>query len=188
MCAELPDAARAKEVWEQLGQCKDLNVARDLQMLTSPAAGYDELTHINQLMLGWVLEPGEDTRTILRLTAMKRTAGLDLSAPRVAATLDAMAARGVAIDPTAVTLELLMLSRDGAISPAVASYFDHLPTALQRRRRQGIARIESPAGVAVIVARPSGVRKFRSSPLKPRGASAKASCSVALSRQTTGGW
>ena len=112
------------------------------------AAGYDELTHINQLMLGWVLEPGEDTRTILRLTAMKRTAGLDLSAPRVAATLDAMAARGVAIDPTAVTLELLMLSRDGAISPAVASYFDHLPTALQRRRRQGIARIESPADEA----------------------------------------
>ncbi len=36
------------------------------------AAGYDELTHINQFMLGWVLEPGEDTRTLLRLTAMKR--------------------------------------------------------------------------------------------------------------------
>lgn len=29
------------------------------------AAGYDELTHINQLMLGWVLEEGEDTRTLL---------------------------------------------------------------------------------------------------------------------------
>lgn len=109
------------------------------------AGGYDELTHINQLMLGWVLEPGEDTRTLLRLTAMKRTAGLDLSAPRVRATLDTMQAGGIAIDPTAVTLELLMLSRDGKISPAVASYFDHLPTGLQRRRRQGIAKIESAA-------------------------------------------
>ncbi|MBU2342318.1 MAG: amidohydrolase family protein [Alphaproteobacteria bacterium] len=107
------------------------------------AAGYDELTHINQLMLGWVLEPEEDTRTILRLTAMKRSAGLELSEPRVEATLGTIEARDIAIDPTAVTLELLMLSRDGAISPAVASYFDHLPAGLQRSRRQGIARIES---------------------------------------------
>lgn len=109
------------------------------------AAGYDELTHINQLMLGWVLKPGEDTRTLLRLGAMKRTAGIDLAAPHVDTTLDAMEAHGVAIDPTAVTLELLMLSRDGSISPAVSSYFDNLPVSLQRRRRQGIARIENPA-------------------------------------------
>ena len=108
------------------------------------AAGYDEVTHINQLMLGWVLEPDEDTRTLLRLTAMKRTAGLDLTAPRVTKTLDAMEAGDIAIDPTAVTLELLMLSRDGQISPPVASYFDNLPISLQRRRRQGIARIDSP--------------------------------------------
>ncbi|WP_239804810.1 amidohydrolase family protein [Croceicoccus hydrothermalis] len=108
------------------------------------AAGYDEITHINQLMLGWVLQPDEDTRTLLRLTAMKRTAGLDLSLPRVEETLRAMEARHIALDPTAVTLELLMLSRDGEISPAVASYFDHLPIALQRRRRQGIAKIASP--------------------------------------------
>ncbi|MFN5822265.1 MAG: amidohydrolase, partial [Novosphingobium sp.] len=27
------------------------------------AAGFDEITHVNQLMLGWVLNPGEDTRT-----------------------------------------------------------------------------------------------------------------------------
>lgn len=109
------------------------------------AAGYDELTHVNQLMLGWVLEPDEDTRTLLRLTAMKRTAGLDLSSARVAATLDTMQAKNIAIDPTAVTLELLMLSRDGQISPAVSGYFDHLPIGLQRQRRQGIARIGGPA-------------------------------------------
>lgn len=112
------------------------------------ASGYDEITHINQLMLGWVLEPGEDTRTLLRLTAMKRTAGLDLGSPRVSTTLDAMEAGDIAIDPTAVTLELLMLSRDGQVSPAVASYFDNLPISLQRRRRQGIAKIESPANDA----------------------------------------
>ncbi|AOH82673.1 amidohydrolase [Sphingomonas panacis] len=108
-------------------------------------AGYDEVTHINQVMLGWVLKPEEDTRTPLRLTAMRRTAGLDLAAPRVQATLDRMAARHIAHDPTAVTLELLMLSRDGTPSPAVAEYIDHLPIGLQRRRRQAIAPITSAA-------------------------------------------
>lgn len=108
-------------------------------------AGYDEVTHINQLMLGWVLAPREDTRTPLRLTAMRRTTTLDLSSPRVQATLDRMVAHRTAHDPTAVTLELLMLSRDGAPSPAVADYIDHLPIGLQRRRRQAIAPIASPA-------------------------------------------
>ncbi len=115
---------------------------------TMIAAGYDEVTHINQLMLGWVLDPKEDTRTPLRLTAMRRTADLDLASPRVQQTIEAMAAHDIALDPTAVTLELLMLSRDGQPSPAVANYIDHLPIALQRRRRQGIAPIETPADAA----------------------------------------
>ncbi|WBO20769.1 amidohydrolase family protein [Sphingomonas abietis] len=108
-------------------------------------AGYDEVTHINQLMLGWVLDPQEDTRTPLRLTAMKRTATLDLQSPRVQKTIDMMVAGKIAHDPTAVTLELLMLSRDGKPSPSVAEYIDHLPIGLQRRRRQAIAPIASPA-------------------------------------------
>ena len=40
------------------------------------AAGYDELTHINQFVLGWILKPGEDTRNLLRLTALRRLPGL----------------------------------------------------------------------------------------------------------------
>src|SRR3546814_9962317 len=46
-------------------------------------AGFDELTHINQVMLGWVLEEGEDTRTLLRLTALDRLPDLDLSSAPV---------------------------------------------------------------------------------------------------------
>lgn len=111
-------------------------------------AGYDEVTHINQLMLGWVLDPKEDTRTPLRLTAMKRTATLDLASPRVRHTIDLMAARRIAHDPTAVTLELLMGGRDGKPNPAVADYIDHLPIGLQRRRRQAIAPIAGPADAA----------------------------------------
>ena len=112
------------------------------------AAGYDEVTHINQLMLGWVLDPGEDTRTPLRLTAMRRTATLDLAMPRVQRTIDRMVAGHIAHDPTAVTLELLMGGRDGVPNPAVADYIDHLPIGLQRRRRQAIAPITGPTDVA----------------------------------------
>ena len=111
-------------------------------------AGYDEVTHVNQLMLGWVLGPTEDTRTPLRLTAMKRTATLDLASPRVQHTIALMAARRIAHDPTAVTLELLMGGRDGQPNPAVADYIDHLPIGLQRRRRQAIAPIAGPADAA----------------------------------------
>ncbi len=63
-------------------------------------AGYDELTHINQTMLGWVLEPGEDTRTLLQLTALQRLPNLDLNSPPVQKTLDLMAQHKVAMDPT----------------------------------------------------------------------------------------
>ncbi|MEP9404367.1 amidohydrolase family protein [Sphingomonas silueang] len=122
-------------------------------------AGYDEVTHINQLMLGWVLAPGEDTRTPLRLTAMRRTATLDLASPRVMRTVAHMVAGNIAHDPTAVTLELLMGGRDGVPNPAVAGYIDHLPIGLQRRRRQAIAPIAGPADAAAYAGAMAKVRE-----------------------------
>ncbi len=101
------------------------------------ADGYDELAHINQLMLGWLLEDGEDTRTPLRLTAMQRAATLDLAtSPRVARTLALMQERGVALDPTAVIVEILMLSRAGEMSPGGEHFLDHMPVSYQRYRKR----------------------------------------------------
>jgi imidazolonepropionase-like amidohydrolase len=108
-------------------------------------AGYDEITHINQLMLGWVLEADEDTRTLLRLTALKRLPELDLDSAAVNATLDAMAARGVSIDPTLVIHESLLLSRNGVINPGAVDYIDHMPVSEQRWARSAWVAIESEA-------------------------------------------
>ena len=108
------------------------------------AAGYDELTHINQLMLGWVLEEGEDTRTLLRLTALRRLPALDLDSAPVQATLDAMAANNVAIDPTLAIHEALLLSRNGTVSPGTADYIDHMPVGSQRQARSAWADIATP--------------------------------------------
>lgn len=108
------------------------------------AAGYDELTHINQIMLGWVLEEGEDTRTLLRLTALKRLPELDLQSAEVQATIDEMAARDIAVDPTFAIHEALLLSRNGELSPGAADYIDHMPADMQRRARSAWAAIETP--------------------------------------------
>lgn len=108
-------------------------------------AGFDEMTHINQVMLGWVLAPGEDTRTLLRLTALKRLPGLDLNGEKVKETLDLMAENGVAIDPTLAIHEYLLLSRNGEMREGVHDYANHMPASFQRGAKVALVQIENDA-------------------------------------------
>jgi hypothetical protein len=94
--------------------------------------GYDEMTHINQFMLGWVMTQGEDTRTLFRLTAMKRFQNFDLNSPKVAHTLQLMVDGHKAIDPTLGIHENLFLNRDGQVPPGAVDYIDHLPIGARR--------------------------------------------------------
>lgn len=106
--------------------------------------GYDDIAHVNQLMLGWILDPKEDTRTPLRLTGMARGKDLDLSSPRVQATIDLMKAKGTKLDTTAMILERLMLSRSGQVQAGDAYYIDHVPIAYQRYRKRSFVTVNSP--------------------------------------------
>lgn len=106
--------------------------------------GYDEIAHSNQLILGWVLDQFEDTRTPLRLTAMARAADLDLESAKVRRTLDLIAQHNTAIDTSAVTLEHVMLSRAGEFSPATAHFVDHMPIGYQRYRRRAFVSTDEP--------------------------------------------
>jgi hypothetical protein len=90
-------------------------------------AGYDEIIHANQLMLGWVLKPGEDTRTPIRLTAMSRFADLDLSSAPVQKTLDSMQSRRIAFEPTLAIMRRLVMNRTGQVEPADQWWYSHLP-------------------------------------------------------------
>lgn len=105
-------------------------------------AGYNEVTHINQLMLGWLLEPDEDTRTPLRLTGMARGASLDLDDEKVKHTIALMQAQDVGIDPTAVILERLMMSRAGEVPPGDVDTLSHLPIGLQRYRKRSFVTLK----------------------------------------------
>ncbi|PLK27846.1 amidohydrolase [Novosphingobium sp. TH158] len=102
------------------------------------AAGYDELTHVNQLMLGWVLNPGEDTRTLFRFTAMRRFPTIDLKSEKVRTTLDAMVARKVAHEPTIGIHETGLTAIDGEPNPGAVDYIEHLPVAEQRALKQAL--------------------------------------------------
>lgn len=95
-------------------------------------AGYDEMTHINQFMLGWVMTPGEDTRTLFRLTALKRLPALDLQSPKVQHTIQMMVDGKKAIDPTLGIHEQLTQNRDGQIPPGAVDYLDHMPIGVKR--------------------------------------------------------
>jgi hypothetical protein len=99
------------------------------QMIT---AGYDEMTHINQFVLGWVIGPKEDTRTLFRLTALKRLPALDLSSPKVQHTIDLMVQGHKAIDPTLGIHENLLTNRDGTVPAGAVDYISHLPVGERR--------------------------------------------------------
>lgn len=107
-------------------------------------AGYDEITHINQLMLGWVLAPEEDTRTLLRLTALQRLPQVDLDGEAVNKTLDLMVANGVAIDPTIAIHEALLLARNGELQAGMADYVTNMPVAVQREAKAAWSAISTP--------------------------------------------
>lgn len=132
-----PDWVRPMaELAHQLG----LRVAGHIPAFVTPDRmiedGYDEITHVNQLMLGWLLDGGEDTRTAVRLTAMARAKKVDLSSPRVRRTLELMTARGTGLDTTAAILEQLMLSRAGRVMAGDAAYLAHTPMSYQRLRKR----------------------------------------------------
>ena len=110
---------------------------------TDIEAGFDEATHINQFALQWVIKPEEDTRTLFRLTALKRLQGLDLNSPRVQHSIDLMASHKAAIDPTLGIHENLLLNRDGKVPAGAVDYIDHMP--IGTRRSMMKARIDTSA-------------------------------------------
>jgi hypothetical protein len=111
-------------------------------------AGYDELTHLNQLALGWVIKPTEDTRTLFRITAQQRLPGLDLTSAPVQATMARLKAKGIGLDDTFVIHEWLFKSRNGKPQPWAVDVIDHLPIGEQRDAKQAVTDLATIGGEA----------------------------------------
>jgi Amidohydrolase family len=98
--------------------------------------GYDEINHINQLVLMFVLKPGEDPRTPVRFTVIgERLADLDLQGADFRRLVQLMKDRKTTLEPTMATFAPLFLGRPGKGSPTDAPWIDHVPAAVQRDRR-----------------------------------------------------
>lgn len=95
--------------------------------------GYDELQHINQVMLNFVSDPDTDSRDLTRFTLVgERTQALDLDSQPVRDFIALLAAQGTVVDATLNTFEAMYNQRQGDMDPALAAVADHVPFATQR--------------------------------------------------------
>jgi hypothetical protein len=96
--------------------------------------GYDEVQHINQLMLNFLVDDKTDTRTLERFyLPANKVADLDFDSKPVQDFIRLMASKKIASDPTLATFEFLH-QRDGTMSPIVAPVAEHLPPDVTRGR------------------------------------------------------
>jgi len=94
--------------------------------------GFDEVQHINQVMLNFLVTPETETRTIerFRLPA-DRVAGMDFDSKPVQDFIAMLASRQTVIDPTLATFDF-MQQRDGELASAYAAIADHMPPDVRR--------------------------------------------------------
>lgn len=101
--------------------------------------GYDEITHINFVMMQAMPDSVVDkSNGIARFEGIGRYAkDVDLGAEPMKSLIAAMAARRIVVDPTVSVFEALLVPENGDLSPAYAPYLGTLPPAVERGFRQG---------------------------------------------------
>ena len=82
--------------------------------------GYDEIHHINQLVLSLIIDPlKDDTRTTFRFTAIgERLRTLDLQSEPVQRMIALMKERKTVLDPTLATFSPVLLARPASAAPS----------------------------------------------------------------------
>jgi len=107
--------------------------------------GYDEIQHINQLLLNFFVTPTTDTRTLERFYLVaEKAVDLDLDSTPVQDFIALLKAKNVVIDPTLATFDFLR-QRDGTMSPAYAAVADHMPPDVSRGFKVGQMKIPDDA-------------------------------------------
>jgi hypothetical protein len=105
-------------------------------------AGFDEVQHINQVMLNFYVKPEDDTRTLARFDIVAQKAyRLDVNSPPVRNFLDLLRGKQTVIDPTLATFEGMFVQRQGDMNPSYAAIADHLPVGTQRLYRTNSMKV-----------------------------------------------
>ena len=105
--------------------------------------GYDEITHINQVMLNFVMRPGDDTRTLVRFERVgSDTHALDLKSSAARAFIALLRQRRTTVDPTLGAFEAMFTQAQGQPNPGMADIAAHLPVLWQRGLRSAEMDLE----------------------------------------------
>lgn len=118
----------------QLGLHVHGHVPHGMRPLEAVRAGYDEITHINFVMMQAMPdEVVQKSNTDARILGVaKYAADVDLHSKAMADYMDELARRHVAVDPTLVTFENSYVPDAGTFPPSVAPYADTLPSQFAR--------------------------------------------------------
>jgi imidazolonepropionase-like amidohydrolase len=104
-------------------------------------AGYDEIQHINQVLLNFLVDDNTDTRTLARFyLPAEKVADLDFGSNRVHDFISLLAERRVVVDPTLTAFNFIR-HRDGVLSQAFAAVAEHLPPDVRRGLLQAQMKI-----------------------------------------------
>jgi hypothetical protein len=95
--------------------------------------GYDEIQHINQVLLNFYVKPDTDTRSLQRFTLIAENANsLDLDAQPFQDLVRLFVAHKTVLDPTLTAFEAQFTQMPGELDPSFAAAADHLPINLRR--------------------------------------------------------
>ncbi len=96
-------------------------------------AGFDEVQHINQLMLNFLVKKEDDTRTLLRFYLVGDNANqIDLEGQAVNDFVKLLVDRKTAVDATMATFEYFYLQRQGAPNPTFKMVANNVPPTVRR--------------------------------------------------------
>jgi Amidohydrolase family len=96
-------------------------------------AGFDEIQHINQVMLNFLVKKDDDTRTLLRFYLVGDNANqIDLESQRVRDFVQLLVDRKTTIDPTLTAFEGMFNQRQGTPNPSFKMIANNVPPAIRR--------------------------------------------------------
>ena len=111
-------------------------------------AGYDEIQHINQVMLNFLATPQTDTRTLQRfILPSEKTGDLDFNTPVIKNFISRLKMKQTVIDPTLATFAF-MKQKDGDMNTPFAPIADHMPPDVKRGFYVGTMKIADSATLA----------------------------------------
>ena len=114
------------------GLCVSGHVPAFLRAQDVVEQGYDEIQHINQVLLNFLVDDKTDTRTLQRFyLPAEKIADLDFDGQPVQDFIALLAKRQIVIDPTVSTFEFLR-QRAGEMPQSYAPVAGHMPPDIQR--------------------------------------------------------